>query len=199
MPRVGCYSFVSMSGSLSSPRVPIALCALALLLSAGSAAALEARIGDVTVSREASQLQVSFQLLDAFDQEVLDRIQSGLPTGFTYDIKLERLRKWWFDPALERSRVEVLAMYNAVTREYLVNLKQDGKLIDSRVVKNEDELRETMTIFHQLPFCTMPDVRGRLVVRLRARLGSRTILALFPTTIHTAWAESETLGNRPAR
>jgi hypothetical protein len=26
---------------------------------------------------------------------------------------------------------------------------------------------------------------------VRAEIGSRTLLALFPTTIHTAWAESD--------
>ena len=98
----------------------------ALLLTA-MASAEPARIDNVLVEREENQLLVSFELINAFDADFLERVSSGLPTGFRYQIKLERLRRYWLNPSLHKSELEVIAMYNAITREYLVNYKQDGR------------------------------------------------------------------------
>lgn len=165
-----------------------------LLLTAGSAGALpgEARIADLQVIQEGAQIKASFQLVDAFGPDFLERIQSGLPTELVYRIRLEKARRWWFDNTIERSALQVVVMYNAVTREYLVNFKHEGRLIDSRVVQEVEELERTMTIFHALPVFNFQDSppTGRLTLGVRAELGSRNILLLIPTKIHTEWAES---------
>ena len=150
----------------------------------------KAQIRDLLVLRDGRQLTVSFQLSNAFNRETLERIQSGLPTGFTYHLKLERRRAWWFDNRLQRSSLQVVAMYNAITREYLVNYKKDGELLDSRVVTSTEELRDALTIFHAWPAFELDDrPLDRLVLRLRADLGAKTILAFIPTTRRTDWAE----------
>lgn len=169
------------------------VCVASTLLLATIARAEPARIDDLLVEREENQLLVSFELINAFDADFLERVTSGLPTGFRYQIKLERLRRYWLNPSLHKSELEVIAMYNAITREYLVNYKQDGRLIDSRTVKSPEELSQAMTLLHALPFFVVERPReGRLVVRVRAELGPKTILLLIPTTRQTPWAASET-------
>jgi hypothetical protein len=166
------------------------LVAASLVASNPALAAPAAEIVDLMVERNGERLLVSFQLVGGFDEGVRRKIESGLPTGFTYQIKLERVRKWWLNGTIERARVEVFAMYNAITREYLVNVKLDGKLIDSRTVKSLDEAERAMSIVHALPVFQldeMPD--ARMVLRVRAELGSRNFLGLFPTTLSTDWAE----------
>jgi hypothetical protein len=149
-------------------------------------------IRDLQLRREEAQIRLSFELVDAFDEELESRLDSGLPTGFVFEAKLERQHKWWFNDAVYRSRIEVVAMYNAVTREYLVNTKQDDRLIDSRVFTDRAEAEKAMSRMHDLAAFHLDRLpRGRLTVLVRAELGSRTFLALFPTTIHTPWAESE--------
>lgn len=162
----------------------------ALMVGAGPSDKPKARIVDLQVSPVANELQVSFELLNGFSAATLERISSGLPTTIRYDLKLERIRGFWFNPTIEKSTVQVVAMYNAITREYLVNLKQDGRLTASRVVKTEEELVKAMTIFHGLPAFQPVNSRGRFVVRVRADLGSKTVLAMIPTRIQTEWAES---------
>jgi hypothetical protein len=175
----------------------LVLCVALGALLAGRAIATPAQIEDLMVEREGERILVSFKLVDAFDESFLERIESGLPTGFSYQVKLERLRKYWWDNRIHRSELEVIAMYNALTREYLVNFKQDGRLIDSQVKKTRAELERAMTQLHALPFYTVDQPRsGRWVVRVRAELGSKTILLLFPTTRHTDWADSEVFTGR---
>jgi hypothetical protein len=150
-------------------------------------------ISDVTVALEAGNINVGFALTNVFDEDLVERIQTGLPTGFDFKIKLVKSQRWWwFDPTLKSADYHVVTMYNALTGEYLVNYKQDGKLIDSRVVNDIPELRDAMTRFETVhAFSTEGlESKKRLWVRIRAELGSRHILFLIPTTIETEWAES---------
>jgi hypothetical protein len=175
----------------------LALACLGVGLLAGPAEPVAAadgrpRVQGLQLRRSATEIRLSFELVGGFDDEVKSRIESGLPTGFVYEAKLERQHRWWFNDTVDRSRIEVVAMYNAVTREYLVNTKQDDRLIDSRVFTELAEAEQAMSRLHDLTAFHLDGLpRGRLTVLVRAALGSRTLLALFPTTIHTPWAESE--------
>ncbi|HEX2465630.1 MAG TPA: hypothetical protein VHR17_13490, partial [Thermoanaerobaculia bacterium] len=99
---------------------------------------------------------------------------------------------WWFDRVFERSTLQVVAMYNAVTREYLVNYKLDGRLIESRVVNDLEALKRAMTLIHSLPAFEIQEELppGRMQLTVRAALGSKTFLFLFPNRIDTNWARS---------
>jgi hypothetical protein len=83
-------------------------------------------------------------------------------------------------------------MYNAVTREYLVNFKQDGKLIDSRIALDRDELERAMTRFVGLTIFHLTEIspNKRISVRARAELGSKTTLLIIPTRVKTDWVRS---------
>ena len=82
-------------------------------------------------------------------------------------------------------------MYNAVSQEYLVNFKREGKLVESRLVRHLPELEAAMTRFERVPvFRLDDDERGRLLVKARAELGSRTLLSFIPVNVTTDWAES---------
>ena len=80
-------------------------------------------------------------------------------------------------------------MYNAVTHEYLVNYKLDGKLYDSRVVSDPDELKRAMTMINALAAFDFDEPPpDRWVLAVRAELGSRNVMLLFSRTIATNWA-----------
>ena len=152
----------------------------------------EARITDIRLAFEKQQLLLSFKLLDAFDDSLQMRIDSGLPTSFTFEFELVRTRKRWFDKAVDSSSLQVSAMYNAVSRQYLINYKHDGDLVDSRLVTDADELLAAMTDFTAFPvFSTAgKNAQQRLRVRVRAELRTRTVFFFIPSTVHTDWAET---------
>ncbi len=78
------------------------------------------------------------------------------------------------------------------TREYLVNYKLDGRLIESRVVNDLDQLERAMTLIHSLPAFELQEELppARIQLTVRAQLGSKPILFLFPNQIDTDWARS---------
>lgn len=150
----------------------------------------KAALTQPVITLEGRQVQVGLRLENAFDPELVERIDSGLPTEIVYRMRLVRDHPRWFDNTLDERELQVVAMYNAVTREYLVNFKQDGKLTGSRVVRSIDELETAMTRFENLEVFTLDQSRRRLVVRARAILGSRNALGFIPTKVTTEWAES---------
>lgn len=163
-----------------------------------SAADVEASIVGLDTRLVGDQILVSFILRGAYDSELARRVESGLPTGFDYRIRLVRERRRWFDSTVGASTLQVMAMYNAITREYLVNYKHNGSLIDSRVVRDTASLRRALTQIDALAafdLGTLPDAtrERRLKVQVRAELGTGTFLFFIPTTITTDWAESDAL------
>ena len=152
------------------------------------------QISNLRISVEEQQVRLSFRLVDAFGDHLKRRIDSGLYSGFMFDFQLVRARKSWFNTSLESGSLQVVAMYNAVTREYLINLRYNGDLIDSRVVQDVAELEEALTVFEDLTVFSVEELnpRLRLRVRVRAQLGTRTVFFFIPRTLHTDWSESGT-------
>lgn len=149
-------------------------------------------LSELQVSLEGRRVEASFELINGFEDELFERIQTGLASGFTYQFVLFRDQKRWLDNKLDSSSLEVTAMYNAVTREYLVNYKQDGKLIDSRIARDREELERLMTRFEGLTIFHLGALNPnkRVLVRARAELGSKTTLLIIPTRIKTDWVRS---------
>jgi hypothetical protein len=151
-----------------------------------------AAIRDLSISSAGAQVVVSFRLEHAFGPEIDRRLESGLPTGWVYELEMLRDRKRWSDEELDSARLEVVAMFNAVTQEYLINTKQDGKLIDSRTVRERAELERAMTVFQALPVFALrgPSSRERYLVRARVELSPGSILGFIPVRRTTSWVES---------
>jgi hypothetical protein len=152
----------------------------------------DARIEGVEVKAEGSQLLVGFRLTGGFGEELQKRIDSGLPTSLVYELELLRSRRSFFDKAVAGGELRVIAMYNALTREYLVNFKHDGNLIGSKVLRDPAELRQAMTEIAGLPAFPMGQRSRdeRFQLRVRAELGTGTVFFFIPHTLRTDWAET---------
>jgi len=167
----------------------------ALLLAgllAAPAAADEPAVRELSIALDGVQVLASFRLAGGLTPELRERIESGLPTGFLFELELMRDRKRWWDEGLDSTLIEVVAMFNAVTREYLVNTKLAGKLIDSRTLRDPDELELAMTRFQAVAVFVLrsPSQRERYLVRARAELGTGNLLGFVPVMRATEWVES---------
>lgn len=147
---------------------------------------------ELLISNDGHQIGVSVHLTNALDESMLERLDSGLPTELTYRFRLYRDRKRWWDRDLDSCTYQVIAMYNAVSREYLVNFKLNGRLTATRVVRGLDELEQAMTVLDQIQVFTLKTLPpgAQLLVRARAELGSGTWMFIFPTKKTTDWVRS---------
>jgi len=159
---------------------------------AGAAPADEPRIRDLSIVIDGGQVLASFGLENGFTPNLLARIESGLPTTLTYELELARDRKRWWDDAQASTRLQVVVLFNAITREYLVNTKLAGKLLDSRTLRDVGDLERAMTRFTALPVFTLesPEQNERYLVRARVELGTGHWLGFIPVLRTTSWVAS---------
>ena len=163
----------------------------ALAVLAAAAGAYGAELARPEVRVDGNLARVDLALDGAFTEEFVAQLESGLPSGFVYDLELDRDRQW-FDKTLATSKLQVVAMYDAATRGYLVNYKLDGKLVESRMVREVADVERAMTRIDGLPAFHLDAYprSWRLLVRARAAVGSRTVLYFFPARAITDWRES---------
>lgn len=189
--------------------MPMKLPMLALLagslaffaLSSSSAPPGPSRVTGLTVAAAEQELVLGFTLAELDDAELKERLDSGLPTALVYEIELIRERSL-VDKTAARSRLQMIAMFNALTREYLLNVKLDGELIESRVLRDPQELLAAMTRIQKLSVFDLRERSrdDRFQVRVRAELGTTTTFLFVPRVVHTDWAGSGSfrLGDLPA-
>jgi hypothetical protein len=157
-----------------------------------SRALAEAKISEIRIGLDGDRVLATFVLRDAFDRRLSERVESGLPTSILYRFELARDRKRWWDQKLRDATFEVMATYDAVSRAYSVHYKLDDKLVESRTVRDRKALEEAMTRVESLPVFSVAGLprEWRLLIKVEAELGSRTMLSLIPVTISTDWRES---------
>jgi len=90
-----------------------------------SAGATEAVIENVDVSLN-PPVKVSFRVKDAFTEEIEEAIRSGMPTSFTYFVRLDRVRALWPDETIGEVSFKHTVKYDTLKEEYEVSLDERG-------------------------------------------------------------------------
>lgn len=153
----------------------------------------DAEIDELSARIQSARLFASFRLDHALGDDFQRKVRSGLPTDIVYVFELRRPRRSWWDATVARSRMQVVAMYNATTDEYLVNLKHDGELVSSRSVREAHEVRAALTRLDDVFVFNLADrpQSERLHLRVRAELGTKTWLAFIPRSLETDWQATQ--------
>ena len=174
---------------------PLLTASLFLLLST-SALAADPKIEHLTASANGHQVSVRFSLSHLFDrEELLQALQSGAPTGITYVVEIYHDRPNWFDEGIARTRLEIIATFNSVTREYLLNYRRDRRLVRSEVFSDLAALEHRMTTIDEPSLFDIGHRRPyKLKVRAKADLSRGWLLYFIPWDVSTRWREARVSG-----
>ena len=161
-------------------------------LGAAAADAPRPEIGNLAATAASGRVSVRFNLEGAFrNGELVEGLQSGVPTSFTYVVEIFRDRPNWFDDGIARARIEVICTFNSLTREYLLNYRRDRKLVRSETFTDLTELARRMTAIDEPDLF---DIGGRkpykLKVRARADLMRGWVMYVIPWQVSTRWRET---------
>jgi hypothetical protein len=169
-----------------------------LLASAVLASAEDPRIEHLSATASGGQVSVRFGLAGAFDAKRHQQLESGAPTAITYIVEIFRDRPNWFDEGVSRSRIEVRAQFNSVTREYLLTYRRDRKLVRSETFTDRATLERHMTTIDEP---SLFEIGGRrpykLKVRVKADLMRGWLLYLIPWEVSTRWKETRVAALEP--
>jgi hypothetical protein len=160
-----------------------------ILLVAAVARGADPSIDHLAANAANGKVSVRFSLAHGFVREqTIQGLQSGVPTSFTYVVELSRDRPNWFDEGVGRSRIEVIATFNSVTREYLMNYRRDRRLVRSETFNDLAALQHRMTNIEE------PDLfeignrpPHKLRVRVKADLMRGWLLYFIPWEMSTHW------------
>ena len=170
-------------------RISFAILAFFVALSAPAA---DPRIENLSAVAMGGKVSVHFDLTGAFETgEMIQALQSGLPTSFKYEIEIYRDRPNWFDESFGRTRIEVICTLNSVTREYLLNYRRDRKLVRSETFSDLPTLQGRMTTIDERDLYDIGNRRPyKFRVRVRADLMRSWRLYLIPWEVTTRWREA---------
>jgi len=162
------------------------------LAAAPLAAAESPKIDGLSAVAANGKVAVRFTMTGAFaDGEMVEALQSGVPTSFTYLVEIFRDRPNWFDDGIAQARIEVICTFNSVTREYLLNHRRDDRLVRSETFSDLASLERAMTTIHETDLF---DIGGRkpykLRVRAKADLMRGWVMYVIPWNASTRWRET---------
>lgn len=167
---------------------------LYLLIATGAAAAKAPvpEIQNLTATAAAQKVSVRFTLDGVFKSgEMVEALQSGLPTSFTYVVEIFRDRPNWFDDEIAQARVEVICTFNSVTREYLLNYRRDRKLVRSETFTDLASLERSMTRIEEVDLFDIGRRKPyKLKVRVKADLMRGWLMYVIPWEVSTRWRET---------
>jgi Domain of unknown function (DUF4390) len=149
------------------------------------------RIENLAASAAGGKVSVRFALIGAFQRrQLLEGLQSGVPTRFTYTVEIYRDRPNWFDEGISRARIEVICTFNSVTREYLLNYRRDRRLIRSETFTDLPVLQQRMTTIDEPRLFEIGDRPPyKLMVRVKADLMRGWLLYFIPWEVSTRWQD----------
>lgn len=149
-------------------------------------------IEDLVAIAKDQKVSVRFRLTGAFTSpEMVEALQSGLPTSLTYHLEIFRDHPNWFNDSIAKARIEVICTFNALTREYLLNYRRDRHLVRSETFSDLSELEARMTTISEEDFF---DIDGwkpyKLKVRVKADLMRGWLMYVIPWEVSSPWRET---------
>jgi Domain of unknown function (DUF4390) len=165
---------------------------LSLFLTAAALAAPQAKIENLSAIAANGKVSVRFSLAGAFASgEMVEALQSGVPTSISYAVEIFRDHPNWFDDGIAGVRLEVICTFNSVTREYLLNYRRDRRLVRSETFTDLAMLQERMANVEEVDlFDIGPRKSYKLKVRVKADLMRGWVMYVIPWEVSTKGRET---------
>lgn len=108
------------------------------------ARAEEARLTDIVVTNDQDYLLLYFSVTDCFTEDMKMAIENGVNTTFTFFVKLEAVRNWWWDRNIADLKIHHEIKYDNLKKVYTVKLspREDKEEV---LVKDFEEAKRLMS------------------------------------------------------
>jgi hypothetical protein len=132
-----------------------------------SAAKKEAHLADIIVTNTRDHLLVYFKVKDCFTEEMNKAILNGIPTNFTFIVKLYEVKPTRFDAKLASIRLTHTIEYNSLKNEFSLLLPERN---DKKVVtKDFEEAKRLMAEVVALTVTRLTSLKRGLPYQLRLK------------------------------
>jgi hypothetical protein len=128
------------------------------------------------------QVLVSFSLDGGLTDEMKAVVQSGLRTTFTYTIELKLKVPAWVDRTIATAVVSTSVEYDNLTRRHTISQTLDGRIEETRIVEDPNQVAQLVTAFDRLPLfkTNVLEANREYYVLVRAEARPRSNATLWP-------------------
>lgn len=149
--------------------------ALIILLLTGAAFAEEPRLENIIVTNTRDNLLLYLTAKNAFPDKIVEAIQSGVPTTFTFYIDLYRVRGLWMDKKVTSIQLSHTLKYDTLKKDYIITRSWEGKR--PLTVKSLIEAQRLMSEVDSLEIVPLEQLdKGRQYqIRAKAELDRMTL------------------------
>lgn len=112
-------------------------------------------------------------------RDLEEAIQSGLATTISCETDLRDERGIWFDRTLASATVAAGVQYDTLTRRYQLSRSVDGRLADSRVTDDKEEVKRFALVFDRLPLFGTGGLEPNAEYYVRVRVRTRPRVTFF--------------------
>jgi hypothetical protein len=165
----------------------------------GPGEAAEPRITDIIVTRGSDDLVVYASLRDAFTGEIEESIVNGVPTTFTYTVRLMRRRPILPDAEVTSLTVRQGVTYDLLRDEFLLAREAAGRR-EARVTKAFTDVRRWIGELAGVRLASSRTLRPDALYAIQIKAEIRSVKLAFPLNLvpfvgaffnfDTPWASS---------
>ncbi len=130
---------------------------------------------DIKLANTRDDLLIYFELENAFSPKIIQTIENGILTPFSFHVSLYRTGGSWLDKEIADLDIQSTIKYNSLKQEYTVS--RPWKEEKPMVTKSFDEAKDWMTRIDNLGVTPLTDlVKGeKYQIRIRAQLTRFTL------------------------
>ena len=173
-------------------RVAIIAVGLSLVAALFAEPVESAEIVDLVPVVRSDGILVSFRVEEAFTDETLHEIETGLGVTFRYNVELKRVRGMWPDERAARREIRTTVTYDNLTKRYHLTREIGGEIDRTEVVDNAEAMREFMTRFESLLLfdVSLMAANEEYYLRVNGVMKDRNLLLLIPWDVGADWREA---------
>ncbi|MFQ6083067.1 MAG: DUF4390 domain-containing protein [Candidatus Aminicenantia bacterium] len=139
-------------------------------------------ISNIDIFSKDEHLYISFSIEEDFPQQVIESINSGLETTFTFKIRLIKTKKLWFDKKIVDKVLISHVTYDPITKQYKLTKKINGSQIASLETDSTEEMDTWIREFEEIKICPSEILSQgtKYLVEIEGILFSRYLLKIIP-------------------
>jgi hypothetical protein len=112
---------------------------IASFISSKVAISKEASIENLTIELN-GEMEVSFSVINCCTEKLEEAIRSGVPTTFTFRIKLYLVRSFWPDKKVASLKFKHRIKYDNITKEYQFHFEENDNSLSAKDFERAKEI-----------------------------------------------------------
>ena len=137
-------------------------------------------IDEIVISAAGGHLILFATVQHCFTDKMLEGVRNGIPLTFRFDIRLNKIRKHWFDSKLTEHKINHTLSYDPLKEEYQVAFAEKNRPEVSKSLKEAEEWMADINGLKLVPLNELA-VGSRYSLKIKATLVENT----FPFSMHS--------------